>query len=172
MFIEIEKQVLNFKLGKAAMWFRFDIQAFYNIEKSGFSPFDIIAQSKDPKAVRCFLRNGLLDWYNDLEDDFNDLDSYVNGLMSAEGFQTALIAYIQAAIMLALPVPSQGNKQKSEGGANNVLGLMTLFIDVMGASKEEFMKSTLREATERWERYAQAMGYQKPVETFSRFDDD
>lgn len=172
MFIEMDKQRLNFKLGNAVMWFRYDIQAFYNIEKSGFSPFDIISQSKDPKAVRCFLRNGLADWYSDLANDNNDLDAYVNGLMSAEGFQTELLAYIQAAILLALPQAPVGNKKKSEGGAHNILGLMSMFVDVMGASRAEFMCSTLREATERWERYAVAMGYQKPVETFRRFDDD
>ena len=172
MFIEMDKQVLNFKLGNAAMWFRYDIQAFYNIEKSGYSPFDILSQSTDPKAVRCFLRNGLADWYSDLKDDHNDLDSYVNGLMSAEGFQTELIAFMQAAIMLALPRASVGNKKKSDGGAPNILGLMSMFVDVMGAPKAEFMSSTIREATERWNRYAVAMGYQKPAEKFSRFDDD
>lgn len=172
MFVEMDKQVLNFKLGKAKMWFRYDIQAFYNIEKSGYSPFDIISQIVNPKAVRCFLRNGLADWYNDLEDDYNDLDEYVNGLMSAEGFQAELITYMQAAIILALPKAPTGNKRKNNGGNFDVLGLMSLFVDVMGASKEEFMHSTLREVTERWERYAVAMGYQKPVETFKRFDDD
>lgn len=172
MFIEMDKQVLNFKLGNAAMWFRYDIQAFYNIEKSGYSPFDILSQSTDPKAVRCFLRNGLADWYSDLEGDYNDIDSYVNGLMSAEGFQTELLTLMQAAIMLALPRVSVGNKKKSDGGAPNILGLMSMFVDVMGASKAEFMSSTIREATERWNRYAVAMGYQKPAEKFSRFDDD
>lgn len=173
MFIEMDKQVLNFKLGKACMWFRYDIQAFYNIEKSGFSPFDILSQSTDPKAVRCFLRNGLTDWYNDLpECDENDIDKYINGLMSAEGYQTELLAYIQAAIMLALPQAPIGRKKKSEGGKQDILGLMSMFVDVMGASRAEFMSSTLREASERWERYAIAMGYQKPVETFRRFDDD
>ena len=172
MFIEMDKQRLNFKLGAAEMWFRYDIQAFYNIEKSGYSPFDILSQSTDPKAVRCFLRNGLADWYSDLEDDYNDLDSYVNGLMSAEGFQTELVALIQAAIMLALPRASVGNKKKSDSGAPNILGLMSMFVDVMGAPKAEFMSSTIREATERWNRYAVAMGYQKPVEKFKRFDDD
>ena len=172
MFIEMDKQRLNFKLGAAEMWFRYDIQAFYNIEKSGYSPFDILSQSTDPKAVRCFLRTGLADWYNDLEDDYNDLDSYVNGLMSAEGFQTELIALVQAAIMLALPRASVGNKKKSDSGAPNILGLMSMFVDVMGAPRAEFLTSTIREATERWNRYAVAMGYQKPVEKFKRFDDD
>ena len=49
---------------------------------------------------------------------------------------------------------------------------MSMFVDVMGASRVEFMSSTLREVSERWERYAIAMGYQKPVETFRWFDDD
>ncbi len=172
MFIEMDKQVLNFRLGKAEMWFRFDIQAFYNIEKAGFSPYDIISQSGDPKAVRCFLRNGLLDWYESVEDR-NSLDSYLNGLMSADGYQTELVSLLQAAILLALPKASVGRKKKSKsGGAVNILGLMSMFVDVMGAPRSEFMSSTLREATERWERYAVAMGYQKPAEKFKRFDDD
>ncbi len=171
MFIEMDKQVLDFKLGEAAMWFRYDIQAFYNIEKSGYSPFDIISQSNDPKAVRCFLQNGLADWYNEL-DDANDIDEYVNRLMSAEGFQTELTALMQAAILLALPQVPVGNKRKGDSSAQNILGLMSMFVDVMGASKAEFMSSTIREATERWERYAVAMGYQEPVEKFNRFDDD
>ncbi len=92
--------------------------------------------------------------------------------MSAEGYQTELLAYIQAAIMLALPQAPIGRKKKSEGDKQDILGLMSMFVDVMGASRAEFMSSTLREASERWERYAIAMGYQKPVETFRRFDDD
>lgn len=172
MFTEIDKQVLNFTFGNASMWLRYDIQAFHDIERSGYSPFDIILQSADPKAVRCFLENGLADWYNELEDDENDIDRYVNGLMSAEGYRTEIIAYIQAAIALALPEVPIGKKKKSSGGVQNILGLMSMFVDVMGATKEEFMSSTLREATERWERYAVAMGYQKPAETFRRFDDD
>lgn len=171
MFIEMDKQVLNFKLGEAEMWLRYDIQAFYNIEKSGYSPFDIISQSNDPKAVRCFLQNGLADWYNEL-DDVNDIDEYVNRLMSAEGFQTELTALMQTAILLALPQAPIGNKKKSSGETLNILSLMSMFVDVMGASKVEFMSSTLREATARWERYAVAMGYQEPVEKFNRFDDD
>ena len=172
MFVEIDKQVLNFRLGSAEMWLRYDIQAFYNIEKSGYDPFDIISQSNDPKAVRCFLENGLADWYNELVEDENDIDDYVNGLMRAEGFQAELIALIQSAVLLALPQVPVGNKNKTESGANNILLLMSMYVDVMGASKAEFMCSTLREASERWERYAVAMGYQEPVETFRRFDDD
>lgn len=172
MFVEIDKQVLNFRLGNAEMWLRYDIQAFYNIEKSGYAPFDIILQCSDAKAVRCFLRNGLSDWYRESSDDKNSLDDYVNGLMSTEGFQTELVAYIQAAIMLALPAAPIGNKKKSDVSSDSFLWLMTMFVDVMGAPRDEFMSSTLREATERWERYAVVMGYQKPAEKFSRFDDD
>lgn len=171
MFVEIDKQVLNFMLGSAEMWLRYDIQAFYNIEKSGYDPFDIISQSNDPKAVRCFLENGLADWYKEL-DDANDIDDYVNGLMRAEGFQAELTTLMQAAILLALPQVPVGNRKKSESGTNNILPLMSMYVDVMGASKAEFMSSTLREATERWERYAVAMGYQEPAEKFNRFDDD
>ena len=171
MFIEMRKQRFEFSFGNAKLWLRFEIQAFYNIENSGYVPFDIISQSTDPKAVRCFLRNGLADWYNSIEDNENEIGHYVNMLMSAEGFQNELTAYIQAAIILALPQASVGNKRKSDAG-ENILGLMSSFVDVMGASKDEFMSSTVREAVERWERYAIAMGYQKPAEKFSRFDDD
>lgn len=171
MFIEMDKQVLNFRLGKAEMWFRFDIQAFYNIEKAGFSPYDIISQSGDPKAVRCFLQNGLSDWYSCIGDT-KGIEPYVNGLMCVEDFQTELIAHIQEAILLALPKAPKGRVRKNGGGSANILGLMTVFVDVMGAPRSEFMSSTLREAAERWERYAVAMGYQKPVEKFKRFDDD
>lgn len=168
----MKKQRFDFSVGKAKFWLRFDIQAFYNIEDSGYAPFDIISQCDDPKAVRCFLENGLADWYNELEYDENDIDEYVNRLMNVGDFQTELVAFIQAAIMLALPRASVGNKKKSDGGAPNILGLMSMFVDVMGAPKAEFMSSTIREATERWNRYAVAMGYQKPAEKFSRFDDD
>lgn len=171
MFIEMKKQVLNFRFGKAELWLRYDISAFYHIEDSGYSPFDFLSQIDDPKAVRCFLQNGLSDWYNSVE-DHNDLDCYVNGLMCAEDYQAELIAYIQAAILLALPKAPRGNGRKNGGAAANILGLMSAFVDVMGAPRSEFMSSTLREATERWERYAVAMGYQKPVEKFKRFDDD
>lgn len=171
MFIEMDKQVLNFRLGKAEMWFRFDIQAFYNIEKAGFSPYDIISQSGNPKAVRCFLRNGLSDWYS-CTGDTRGIEPYVNGLMCVEDFQSELIAHIQEAILLALPKAPKGKRQKKSGGSANILGLMTVFVDVMGAPRSEFMSSTLREAAERWERYAVAMGYQKPAEKFKRFDDD
>ena len=171
MFVEMKKQRLEFRFGEVTMWLRYDIQAFYNIEDSGFSPFDILSQSRDPAAVRCFLKNGLADWFGTFDGLF-DNEFCVNRLMSAEGFQTELIAYIQAAIMLALPKTAIGNRRKNDTGDSNILGLMSMFVDVMGASREEFMSSTLREATERWERYATAMGYMKPAEKFSRFDDE
>jgi len=173
MFIEMKKQRFDFSVGKAKFWLRFDIQAFYNIEDSGYAPFDIISQCDDPKAVRCFLENGLADWYNELEYDENDIDEYVNRLMSVEGFQMELVAYIQAAIMLALPQVEMGSRRtQSDSSSSNILGLMTVFVDVMGASKEEFMSSTIREVSDRWERYAVSMGYKKPVEQFSKYDDD
>lgn len=171
MFIEMKKQKLNFSFGKAELWLRYDIAAFYRIEDWGYSPFDFLSQSDDPKAVRCFLRNGLLDWYNSTGDS-KGIDFYVNGLMCAEKDQAELIAYIQAAILLALPKAPKGNGRKSGGGEANILGLMSVFVDVMGAPRSEFMSSTLREATERWERYAAVMGYLAPTEKFSRYDDD
>lgn len=173
MFIEMDKQVLPFKFGSAAMWLRYDINAFYNIEKSGYSPFDIISQSGDPKAVRCFLENGLRDWYyGDGVDDYHDIDSYINGLMSAEGFQIELVAIIQSAVLLALPPAPHGKPRKKNNEDMDILGLLTAFVDIMKAPRSEFMSSTIREAKDRWDRYAVAMGYQEPVETFKRFDDD
>lgn len=169
MFIEMKKQVLNFGIGKAELWFRYDIQALYNIENSGFDPFDIFKQRDNPKAVRCFLENGLADWYKGVDDN-NSLDEYVNRLMSMEGFQTELIAYIQAAIMLSLPNQRGSSKEKRE--KFSILSLMTACVDVMRMPMSEFMGSTIREASDRWERYAVAMGYRKPVETFKEFDDE
>ena len=138
----MDKQVLKFNLDNMEMWFRFDIQALYNIEKSGYSPFDIISQSNDAKAVRCFLQHGLADWYDDLENDYNDIDDYVNAIMSKGDFQTKLIALLQAAILLALPKAPIGNRRKIEDNDTNILSLMTLFVDVMGAPRFEFMKSS------------------------------
>jgi len=171
MFIEMKKQRFAFSFGKAQLWLRYDIRAFFNIEDSGYKPFDIISQCGDPAAVRCFLENGLSDWYNSVRRDKNSLDEYVNRLMSAQDYQTELIAVIQSAILQALPEPVRGSRRKEAGDAN-ILSLMTAFVDVMGASEEEFMSSTVREASARWERYAVAMGYMKPAERFSRFDDD
>ena len=169
MFIEMKKQRLPLSCGGAEMWLRYDIRAFYNIEDSGFSPFDILSQCSDPKAVRCFLTNGLYDWYSQIPDR-NDISEYVNRLMLDED-QAQLITSIQAAILLALPEPVRGRKEKSSGEAN-ILSLMTVFVDVMKASEEEFLTSTVREATARWERYAEAMGYAEPAERFSRYDED
>lgn len=171
MFIEMKKQRFDFTFGTAKLWLRYDIGAFYNIEESGYSPFDIISQSNDPKAVRCFLENGLADWYESI-DDTNGIDEYVNSLMSAEGYQTELLTLMQSAVLLALPQGRIGNKREKPDSSGNILNLMTAFVDVMGASKEEFIHSTMREASERWERYAVAMGYIKPAEKFRRYDDD
>lgn len=172
MFIEMKKQRLNFKFGKAEMWLRYDIQAFCNIEDAGFSPFDVISQSDNPKAIRCFLSNGLADWYNSIDDN-NSLDDYVNGVMSAEGAQAEIITYIHAAVLLALPKSYISKKKKKNNAPKaDILCLMTMFVDVMGAPLSEFLSSTLREATGRWERYAIAMGYQAPAEKFSSFEDD
>ena len=102
---------------------------------------------------------------------FGHISEYVNRLMNAEELQTELIAYIQGAIILALPKAAVGNKKKPKG-ESSILSLMTVFCDVMGASRKEFLSSSVREASERWERYAVAMGYQKPIQTFSRYDDD
>lgn len=170
MFIEMKKQRFAFSFGKAQLWLRYDIRAFFNIEDSGYKPFDIISQCGDSAAVRCFLRNGLADWYKSADDE-NSLDEYVNRLMSANDYQTELVALIQSAVIQALPEPSRGNRKKETGEAN-ILSLMTAYVDVMKASEEAFMSSTVREASARWERYAVAMGYMKPAEKFSRFDDD
>lgn len=170
MFIEMKKQRLDFMFGQARLWLRYDIRAFYNIENSGYDPFDILSVCKDPKAVRCFLENGLADWYSTVPDEMS-VTEYVNKLMSAEGYQTELLTYIQAAVILALPKRKVGNTKKNTG-RSDILGLMTAFVDVMKAPEIEFWKSTLREASERWERYAVAMGYQKPVEVFTEFDDE
>lgn len=171
MFIEMKKQTLAFQFGGVRFWLRYDIRAFYHIEEEGYSPFDFLSQSGDPKAVRCFLRNGLADWYGGIRDE-NGIDAYVNRLMCARDFQKELIGSVQAAILLALPDAPRGNGRKSGGKSANILGLMSAFIDVMGAPHDEFMRSTPREAAERWERYASVMGYIKPAEKFSRYDDD
>lgn len=170
MFVEMKKQRLEFSCGKVRLWLRFDIKAFYIIEDSGYSPFDILSQSSDPKAVRCFLENGLRDWHNS-EEDFYDISEYINLLMGDDSFRIELLALIQQAIILALPKAKIGNKRDMQGGSS-ILGLMTAFCDIMGGSKEEFMDSTVREAAERWERYAIAKGYKKPAEKFSRYEDD
>ena len=171
MFIEMKKQRLNIKFGQAELWLRYDIQALYNIEDAGFYPFDVISQSDNPKAIRCFLRNGLADWYNSTEDN-HSLDEYINGLMSAEGTQIDIITFIHAAIVLSLPQSFASKKKNKKQPKFNILGLMTLFTDVMGAPRSEFLCSTLREAIERWDRYAVVMGYQAPAEKFSSFEDD
>ena len=143
----------------------------YNIENSGLDPFDILTHSNDPKAVRCFLENGLSDWYNSSA-HLEGLSEYVNLLMSAEGFQLELLTYMQTAVLLALPVRKVGNVHKKETETSgNILSLKTAFVDIMGASEADFMSSTVREASERWERYAEAMGYTKPAQKFSRYDD-
>lgn len=171
MFIECEKKRLPFIFGEAEMWLRYDNAAFLNIEKTGLDPFDIYGAADNPKAVRAFLYNGLLDWYSD-KPGRAPLNEYINRLMSADDFSSALIEYIQIAIMLALPQPVKGIKQQANGKRADATALFTLFVDIMHREECEFWNSTLREVHERWERYAVANGMKKPVEEFRQYDDD
>lgn len=168
MYKELSKQKLNFRFGKAELWLRYDIEACMNIENAGFLPLDILSVQKNAKAVRVFLTNGLSDWYRNTEREA-ELSEIVNALMKSGSSE--IINAISEAVLLAHPRPALGNAKKTAGGHGDMRSMQTLYCDVMGKSDESFMRSTFREALERWERYAEATGRKKPVEVFNQYDD-
>ena len=165
MFTEIEKKSLDFNIGGIKLSLRYTNRAFLSIEKSGYEPFDMLKNSADPNAVRCFLSAGLAENMGSVSADYA-----ANKVMMLTSHSETIIAMIQAAIILAMPVAHIGAKDKERKSADAGV-IMTYYCDVMGRSEEEFWSSTLREVTSRWERYAVAEGFIKPAEQFAQFDD-
>lgn len=166
MFIEIEKKRIEFPFGKTTLWFRFDNRAFLNIEKSGFNPFDTRILSENAAAARVFITEGLRGCLAELGVSCKAAD-ITNSLMKDE--KESVITLIQLAVLTALPSDTGG--AKNGGGKGHAGTLLSVFCDIMHRSEEEFWSATLREVTERWERYAILKGYKKSPLQIKEFDD-
>mgnify|MGYP004455378955 FL=1 len=168
MFIEIEKKRTEFPFGEAKLWFRFDNRAFLNIEKSGLCPFDTRDISENAAKARVFISEGLSDCLKTLGANERK-DEITNALMS--GGSESVTTLIQHAVLEALPLSAlNGNTEKSENKANAGT-MLSLYCDIMHRPEEEFWSATLREITERWERYAVIKGYRKAPIQIRRYDD-
>lgn len=167
MFIEIDKKRTEFPFGEAVLWLRFDNRALLSIEKAGFNPFDTRVISDSASAARIFISEGLRDCTEKLGAS-ERMAEITNALMSDNSER--ITELIQRAILEALP--ADVFTAKSNGGARGNAGiLLSAYCDIMHKPEEEFWSSTLREVTERWERYAILKGYKKAPIQIKRFDD-
>lgn len=165
MLIEIEKNGFPVKVGRTAeAYLRYDNKAFLNIEKEGFDFLNI--SSLDYKAAESFLRNGLRCWADEIGIDRYEITEKLLDARTPEFISEA----IAGGVMLALPKPVWGMKNKSDK-APDFSHVRFLFCDIMGKPEELFWELTLREIMERWDRYAVFMGYKKAPLEVRRFDD-
>lgn len=168
MFIEFEKKHIEFPFGNANLWFRFDNKAFLNIEKKGLNPFDTRVLYENSAAARLFIAEGLQNCLEELNITSRTRE-IVNTLMASE--KERIIKTIQLAVLEALPAECLDKKVNNNSGKGNAGTLFSLYCDIMHHSEEEFWNSTLREVTERWERYAILKGYKEAPLQIQRFDD-
>lgn len=168
MFIEIEKKRTEFSFGKTTLWFRFDNRAFLNIEKSGLCPFDTKDILNNAAAARAFISEGLRTCLETLGVDERK-DEIINALMS-DGNES-ITALIQRAVLEAIPTAGTVETEQNGGAKGNAGTLLSVYCDLMHRPEEEFWTSTLREVTERWERYAVLKGYKKAPIQIRRYDD-
>lgn len=171
MFLEIEKKKTPFSFGSTELWLRYDNAALLEIEKSGFDPFDINAVNENGTAARTFLLAGLRDCAEALEISDQKRGEIVSALMSGGEDTAAVFLAITAALLAALP-PKNGSASSEQGRGRGSLGnLFSVYCDIMKKPDEAFWNSTLREVSERWERYAVLKGYKKPPIFIQRYDD-
>lgn len=168
MFIEIEKKRTEFPFGETKLWLRFDNRAFLNIEKTGLCPFDTRIISENAAAARVFISEGLRDCLEKLN-AADRTSEIINSLMS--GDKERLITIIQYAVLEALPTAGAAEAGQNGGAKGNAGTLLSVYCDIMHRPEEEFWSSTLREVTERWERYAVLKGYKKAPIQIRRYDD-
>ena len=168
MFIEIEKKRTEFPFGEAKLWFRFDNRAFLNIEKSGLCPFDTRDISENAAKARVFISEGLSDCLKTLGANERK-DEITNALMS--GGSESVTTLIQRAVLEAIPTAGTVETEQNGGAKGNAGTLLSVYCDLMHRPEEEFWTSTLREVTERWERYAVLKGYKKAPIQIRRYDD-
>lgn len=168
MFVELEKKRIEFPFGATRLWLRFDNKAFLSIEKAGFSPFDTRALEENAAAARAFISAGLQNCLEELSSTAKT-NEIVNALMGED--KSSLIKIIQYAILQALPedAPNKKTQKNTEKGGAGML--FSLYCDVMYRPEEEFWCATLREVTERWERYAILKGYRQAPLQIQRYDD-
>ncbi|MDR0223269.1 MAG: hypothetical protein LBI38_07055 [Oscillospiraceae bacterium] len=92
--------------------------------------------------------------------------------VAEEMYSACLPGYVEERVLTAklaaLPQPSVIAGEKKPLIA---LDLYTWYCDVMGRSEEELLKSTPREALERFESYARFKGWIKPPLQIKEFDD-
>lgn len=168
MFIELEKKQVEFPFGKTRLWLRYDNRAFLNIEKAGFSPFDTRVLDENAAAARVFMTAGLRNCLEELSST-EKTGEIVNALMRDE--KESVITIIQYAILEALPLDNTKAESKNNGAKDGMGMLLSLYCDIMHRPEDEFWNSTLREVTERWERYSILKGYKQAPLQIQRFDD-
>ena len=169
MFIELEKKSVKIPFGETFLKLRYTNEAFLYIEKKGVSPFDTRVLYESAAAARVFITAGLQDCLEELNAE-NRTEEIVNALMADN--KGDLIPFIQLAVLNALPLDNQSGEKGKKSDANGNAGtFMCLYCDIMHRTEEEFWKSTLREISERWERYAVLKGYKEAPLQVQRFDD-
>lgn len=155
------RQSVKFRYGNAPVCLRYDMAALLFLEKRGIDLPRIFGEITDDE-LKAFFEAGL-----------GELKSCTEKLFTTIR-RSDILTLCRAAVMEALPKddPLRIPKPPSAGAPpfDPQEHLFTLICDVMGKPEDFFWTSTLRELTERWERYAVSKGYAKAPERIQMYD--
>ena len=159
---DCENKKFFFKFGNTQLYLRFDMAALLQLEKLNIDLYKGLLTEEQKRTAFCA---GLKDCLAEMDVD----EDYVFRIAKLyEGDELSRL--IEGAVLLSLPEPVVGAKPKP--GRTDFVQLFSLFCDVMGKPDELFWKSTVREIIQRWEKYAEIMGYKKPAEKVKEFEDE
>lgn len=167
MLKELEREKYNFSVGKADFYLRFDNKAVVELEKLGYSFFDVAEKGFDLKSAKCFLLCGLRDWFDSCGiEDLNIVVNKITAALSPNEISEILIG----GFLLALPKPVLNSKPAGKGEVD-FSRVFYCFCDIMGKPESLFWELTLREVCDRWDSYAVFHGYKEAPITVRRYDD-
>lgn len=161
MFAELDKAKVSLT---ERLYLRYDIGAFIKAELAGI---DVFGGKVSPALVAYGLGACLEEL--DITDESQQKE-VLSAMIDACGTVTLKQA-VADAIALAMPLPIVGSAGKA-GGEPDMRQIRFYFCDIMGKSEAEFLKCTIREVLDRWDRYAVFNGYKKAPVPFSYYDDD
>lgn len=168
--------------------FRLPLFSLFYLETKEIYPSDIPAEGSNNELLVEFLQAAIVgSTLNKLTADgkttsiISDFDlSIFNSKETAQSIlrvfdENVCRLLVSQTIQLALPEPIIGFEESETEETNTTKGidyktLRTLYCDVMKRSDIEFWNSTLREITERWDKYAEIKGYKEPTQVIKQYD--
>lgn len=134
MLKELEREKYPFSVGKADFYLRFDNKAVAELEKLGYSFFEVVEKGFDLKSAKCFLLCGLRNWAG--SGGIDNLNAVVKLIMTALS-PNEISEILIGGFLLALPKPIL-NSKPSNNGETDFSRLFYYFCDIMGKPESLF----------------------------------